>query len=197
MGAPVTTIPTPPLLLIMLDSTKNIVFPANRTGKHLANLFISSCVFSTLSFGLCMGMLGNNSYFIIPITFGFTILHHITIHRLLTREYVLSTSRDLALETRFRCLRHVANFGLVLVLALAWLAGSVVTVCVHALNLSKAWPDRNKFPPVNVITDMGSAVLAILEGGILFAILALCWELRSEVKFELSKTTPLKPMQAT
>ncbi|CAE6507522.1 unnamed protein product [Rhizoctonia solani] len=179
----------------MLDSTKNVIFPANHTGKHLANLFIASCVFSTLSFGLCMGMLGNNSYFIVPIAFGFTILHHITVHRLLTREYVLSTSMDLPLEARFRCLQHMANFGFVLVLAMGWLAGSVVTVCVHVLNLSDAWPDRNKFPPMNIIMDLGSAVLALLESGILFAVLILCWGLRNEVKFELSKTIPLKPVQ--
>ncbi|CAE6381783.1 unnamed protein product [Rhizoctonia solani] len=142
-----------------------------------------------------MGMLANNSYFIIPIAFGLTILHHITIHRLLTREYVASTNMVLSLETRFRCLRHVANFGLVLVLAMAWLAGSIVTVCVHALNLSETWPDKNKLPPANVITDLGSTTLAVIESGMLFAVLFLCWELKNEVKFELSKVIPLERIQ--
>ncbi|CAE6455233.1 unnamed protein product [Rhizoctonia solani] len=178
----------------MLDSTKRVVFPENRTGKHLANLFISSCVFSTLSFGLCMGMLANNSFFIIPVAFGLTILHHISIHRLLTREYVLSTNVHLALDTRFQCLQHIANFGFVLVLAMAWLAGSIVSVLVHALNLSETWPDKNKLPPASVIVNLSSAAFAVIESGILFAILILCWELKNEIKFQTSKTVPLKPL---
>jgi hypothetical protein len=139
-----------------------------------------------------MGMLANNSFFIVPVAFGLTILHHITIHRLLMREYVASTNMYLALEKRFRCLRHVTNFGFVFALAMTWLAGSIVTVCVHALNLSETWPDKSKFPPANVITDLSSAAFAVIESGILFAILVLCWELRNEIKFELSRAVPLQ-----
>jgi hypothetical protein len=165
----------------MSDTPKRTVFPANRVGKHLANLFITSSVVATVSCLLSLVMLGMNSLWIVPAAFIVTITHHITIRRLLARKtQTTGIFINSPTEARFNCLARKTNFGFLILLAPVWLAGGAIGIVVDVYGVET----RENLTGSGI--DLISSSLAVIESGIVFAIAAFCWKLRNEARLERS-----------
>jgi hypothetical protein len=176
----------------MASTTKRTVFPASQAGKHLASLFIASCVFGTISFGLSMSRFGGSSFFLNHAAFALTFVHHVTVRCLVVKKHASMTDANSPAETRFRCLRHIASISLLVIFALIWFTGSMLTIIGHTEDLFESWPDRSKLPSTDVIVDLTSAAVAIIESGILIAIAVFCWKLRREANLERSQVASLE-----
>ncbi|KAB5594801.1 hypothetical protein CTheo_1780 [Ceratobasidium theobromae] len=177
----------------MSDRPICAIFPLNKTGRHLANLFIASSVFGILSFGFSMVFAGSTSIWLIPAAFSLTLIHHVVTRCKLTRSTHLNAlNANSPAESRFSCLRHAANMSFLTFLALAWLAGGILNITFHALNMWELWPNHAELPPANVLVDLTSACAAIVESGLLVAIAVFCWKLGKEAKLERSRTAILE-----
>ncbi|KAB5594788.1 hypothetical protein CTheo_1767 [Ceratobasidium theobromae] len=170
----------------MTDTTKHTVFPASKAGKHLANLFIASCVFGLISFGFSMALFGAGSLWLIHAAFGVTLIHHVTVRCLIVKKTepdVFDGNSPAGL--RFGSLRHAFNICFMVFIALAWLAGGILSITFQRLNMWELWYDQD--PSAYVVADLAADGAAIIESGLLMAIAVFSWKLRNEAAWERSK----------
>ncbi|CAE6403216.1 unnamed protein product [Rhizoctonia solani] len=177
---------------------KRTLFPNDRTGEGLANLFIASIIISSTSTGLGLSRAGVSSpfglqgalitfalLFIIPGIYVPTLIHHITIWYLLGKKgYVNLNHGDFSTEPRFKCLWRKLNLFAMLLLGMIWLAGGILRLLVGIYNV------LTNSDPSNYAIEFAAAGLAVIEGVILVAAATLSRKLRREAKIERARIVP-------
>ncbi|KAJ1301720.1 hypothetical protein OPQ81_008953 [Rhizoctonia solani] len=144
--------------------------PNSFNGHALAVLLLSSLALAFVTIVLVAPAAGFYQLFILIAIAPVTLIHHVTIIRLLHKHWGEATGAALVPE----CLTRKTNIGFMMLFEAVWLAGIAVGFWFYA--------EFHDSPDMVILTGlaMTSNVIALIECLVIFAFIVFCIRARNE-----------------